>query len=295
MLGGSYSEVVHSFIIRHPAKAIASLYLKSCVDNCKTGYTHFDPAEAGFTAMAAILDHLEHQPDAWPCVILDADDLLEDPEGMMSAYCEAVGLPFSPSMLSWEPGPVKELESPWSGWTDDVINSNGISRRAKTSKLPSLDALPDEVRQTIAEAMPIYERMHARRLRVPPTASSHGRKSVKDSVKEALVAGAYSHLEALQHVQHPGVDEATQRAAARQLEAEHHVQHPGVGSTRNKPIGASLSFDEALFKFKTAHPWSADARACSPIGNQRIVSLSKPIRAVLTADILVSLPPAVLA
>jgi len=270
MLGGDYSQVVHSFIIRHPAKAIASLYLKSCVDNEKTGYTHFDPAEAGFTAMAAILDHVEQQTNAPPCVIIDADDLLEDPEGVMTAYCEAVGLPFQPSMLSWQPGPVKELESPWSGWTDDVINSSGISARAKTSKLPSLDALPLEVRETIAEAIPVYERMHARRLRPSSTASN-----LRKKVKDALVAGTYTHLDLLEHTEQPGAP-------------------PSVGGAKRKPIGASLSVDEVLFKFKTAHPWSAESRAGTPIGNQRIVSLSKPIRAVLSADILLSpLPPPV--
>merc|ERR1719198_1672912 len=165
MLGDDYSQVVHSFIIRHPAKAVASLYYKSCVDNEKTGYTHFDAQEAGFTAMGDILDHVQKQPGAPRCVIIDADDLLEDPEGVMSAYCAAVGLPFDKTMLSWQPGPVKELESPWSGWTDDIINSSGINRKAKTSNLPPIDALPPDVQATIAEAMLVYERMHARRLR----------------------------------------------------------------------------------------------------------------------------------
>jgi len=164
-LGGDYSKIIHSFIIRHPAKAIASLYYKSCIDNEKTGYTHFDPAEAGYTAMWDLLKHLEQQPGCPPLVIIDADDLLEDPEGLMSAYCDAVGLPFHTGMLSWTPGPCKELESPWSGWTDDVINSSGITKRAKRSSPPQTDALPNDVRETIAEAMPIYEHMFARRLR----------------------------------------------------------------------------------------------------------------------------------
>lgn len=238
MVDNDYSQVVHSFIIRHPAKAIASLYYKSCVDNAKTGYTHFDAAEAGFTAMRDILDHVEQQPDAPPVVIIDADDLLEDPEGIMAAYCAAVGLPFKPSMLSWAPGidNCKELKSPWSGWTDDVINSSGITRRAKSSKLPQVDELPADVRATISEAMPIYERMHARRLRSA------------------------------------AVSQAVSQAAKR------------------KPIGASFSTDEVLFKFKTAHP--AGASGPPRGGNERIVSLSKPIRAVLSADILLSAPMA---
>ena len=168
LLGHDYSRVHHSFMIRHPAKAISSLYYKSCVDNEKTGYTHFDPAEAGFTAMAALLEHLDAAPDCPPSVIIDADDLLEDPEGVMAAYCDALGLPFDESMLAWEPGPVPELTSPWSGWTDDVQASSGIRKRAKRSLPPVVSSLPKEVQDTIAEAMPIYEAMYARRLRVSP-------------------------------------------------------------------------------------------------------------------------------
>ena len=172
MLGGDYSRVVHSFIIRHPAKAIASLYYKSCIDNEKTGYTHFDRAEAGYTAMRDILAHVEQQPGCPPVVIIDADDMLEDPEGIVSAYCEAVGLPFKPSMLSWTPGPCKELESPWTGWTDDVLASSGITKRPKRSMPPNVDTLPQDVRETIAEAMPIYVDMFARRLRPKGSAAA---------------------------------------------------------------------------------------------------------------------------
>jgi len=172
MLGGDYSRVVHSFIIRHPAKAIASLYYKSCIDNEKTGYTHFDRAEAGYTAMRDILAHVEQQPGCPPVVIIDADDMLEDPEGIVSAYCEAVGLPFKPSMLSWTPGPCKELESPWTGWTDDVLSSSGITKRPKRSMPPNVDTLPQDVRETIAEAMPIYVDMFARRLRPKGSAAA---------------------------------------------------------------------------------------------------------------------------
>ena len=133
LLGEQYTKARHSFMIRHPAKAISSLYYKSCIDNEKTGYTHFDPAEAGFTAMQALMEYFDAHPECPPYCIIDADDLLEDPEGIMQAYCDFLGLPFDTSMLSWQPGPVPELASPWSGWTDDVQASSGIRKREKRS------------------------------------------------------------------------------------------------------------------------------------------------------------------
>ena len=178
LLGGSYKHVRHSFMIRHPAKAISSLYYKSCIDNEKTGYTHFDPAEAGYTAMAAMMAHLDEQPDCPPYAIIDADDLLEDPAGVMEAYCDALGLPFDESILSWQPGPVPELASPWTGWTDDVQQSSGIRRRAKRSAPPEISSLPQEVQDTINEAMPIYDAMYARAsARIPPSPPRRRRRS----------------------------------------------------------------------------------------------------------------------
>ena len=42
--------------------------------------------------------------------------------------------------------------------------SSGITRRAKRSDPPETSSLPTEVQETIAEAMPIYEQMYARRI-----------------------------------------------------------------------------------------------------------------------------------
>ena len=56
--------VTHCFMMRHPAKAVSSLYYKSVIDNEGTGYTHFDPVEAGFEQMYALLRLVEEGADA---------------------------------------------------------------------------------------------------------------------------------------------------------------------------------------------------------------------------------------
>lgn len=35
-------------------------------------------------------------------------DLVENPGGILRAYCNAVDIPYSDSMLTWSPGPVPE-------------------------------------------------------------------------------------------------------------------------------------------------------------------------------------------
>lgn len=185
-------DVRHSFIIRHPRRAIVSLYNKSCVDNGGTGYKYFDRAEAGFVAMWSLLCHIEEAapPGEAPPPIIDADDLLEDPEGVLRAYCAALGLPFDSSMLHWgdKPVPRQLRESAWSGWTEAVCSSPGVVPRMRVP-LPSLDGLPEEVLDAIAEAMPIYEQMHARRIQPSTHAREVAHAPLTTAVKRAIEVG----------------------------------------------------------------------------------------------------------
>jgi hypothetical protein len=197
-MGGGPDRVTHSFIIRHPAKAVTSLWSKSCIDTSGTGYTYFDPVEAGFIQMAQMYDHLLAL-GAPPPAIIDADDILEDPEGVLSAYSDRVGMPFDAAMLSWELGPVPELQSSWSGWTEDVQTSGRVRRRESRSEIPLLHDLPELVIQTIAEAMPIYERLYALRVRsaVPIATAPQKKPKVAEGVEpidEDLSSSSSSHL-----------------------------------------------------------------------------------------------------
>lgn len=65
--------------------------------------------------------------------VVDADDLLDDPEGTLMAYCEAVGLDFSPRMLKWDDEEsqktAKEAFEKWNGFHDDAIGSTELKPR----------------------------------------------------------------------------------------------------------------------------------------------------------------------
>uniref|UniRef100_A0A6U1KJH5 Sulfotransferase n=1 Tax=Tetraselmis chuii TaxID=63592 RepID=A0A6U1KJH5_9CHLO len=83
----------HTFLIRNPAKAILSLY-KASVNSQLTGWDYFDEAEAGFTDMYDFYSTLTGA--GREVVVVDCDDLLCDPEGMMKLYCDATGLAYRP-------------------------------------------------------------------------------------------------------------------------------------------------------------------------------------------------------
>ena len=75
VLGASHADIQHAFLIRDPAKTVRSLDST----NRKSGLA-FDAAEVGFTAMHTLLQRLEELPTARPPIILDADELVADPE-----------------------------------------------------------------------------------------------------------------------------------------------------------------------------------------------------------------------
>lgn len=48
--------------------------------------------------------HLKIVENGRPPVVIDSDDLLEDPMRMVESYCGAIGIPFIAQALSWTPG-----------------------------------------------------------------------------------------------------------------------------------------------------------------------------------------------
>ncbi|XP_006651399.2 branched-chain-amino-acid aminotransferase-like protein 1 [Oryza brachyantha] len=62
-----------------------------------------------------------------PPPVIDADDLLRDPEVVLGGLCEALRIPFQPQMLKWEAGP-KDFDGIWAPWWyRSVHKSTGFS------------------------------------------------------------------------------------------------------------------------------------------------------------------------
>ncbi|MDC1288390.1 sulfotransferase family protein, partial [Gammaproteobacteria bacterium] len=84
----------HSFLIRDPAKVATSMY---------NNWPDFVLKEMAFVEQRTLFDRLCDDLGEAPPVI-DSDDLLENPQGIVEAYCDAVGIPYIEEALSWEPG-----------------------------------------------------------------------------------------------------------------------------------------------------------------------------------------------
>jgi Sulfotransferase domain len=92
--------------------------------------------------------------------VVDAADILRQPEPALRALCAALGVPFDPAMLSWPAGP-RDTDGVWARhWYDGVWRSTGFGpyRQATTELPPELEPLAERCR-------PFYEEMSAHRIR----------------------------------------------------------------------------------------------------------------------------------
>ena len=89
------------------------------------------------------------------------------PENMLRQYCQKVGIKFDDSMLNWDEAP-KEMEvfQDWMPWFEGVLTSKTFQPSATRPVSPQvLPNLPKHVQKAIDENMPIYNKMHAVRLK----------------------------------------------------------------------------------------------------------------------------------
>ena len=64
--------------------------------------------------------------------VIDADDVLRDPERMLRLLCDAIGVEFSDAMLSWPPGP-RETDGIWAKyWYAEVERSTALRTVSRT-------------------------------------------------------------------------------------------------------------------------------------------------------------------
>jgi hypothetical protein len=143
-------EVTNCFLIRDPAEVIAS-YVKK----------NDDPAveDLGFVQQAEIFDWVRGQTGQTPPVI-DADEVLENPERILRRLCRAVGVEFDAAMLSWPAG-LRATDGIWAKhWYGEVARSTGFRpNERRTAEVPA------RLRQVHRRCREIYKRLYEFRLR----------------------------------------------------------------------------------------------------------------------------------
>jgi Sulfotransferase domain len=161
-----------TFLIRDPHSSIPSYFRCTIPPLDKvTGFYEFYPSEAGFDEVRRVFDYLRKighvgprlngkvidsvhtqvngfNPDGVDICVVDADDLLDNPAGIIEAYCKSVGIRYEPEMLSWDSEEhqtyAKTAFEKWKGFHEDAILSKELKARTQVSVLfrptASLDA-----------------------------------------------------------------------------------------------------------------------------------------------------------
>jgi hypothetical protein len=153
----------HSFLIRDPAKLLTSLHRSWTKLGNDEGFTR---NEIGIDEQRQLFDLLCDKLGKNP-VVIDSDDLLEDPASMVELYCAAIGVPFIAEALSWEPGSRSEVlwyDGDDSIWHETLKNSNGLKAQAR--KTVEIDDLPTRLQDLYREFLPHYQHLHKHRLRL---------------------------------------------------------------------------------------------------------------------------------
>ena len=138
-------DVVNVFLIRHPARVVASFSAK---------YDRPVLSDLGFTQQGELFDHvtaLGGEP-----VVIDSADIRRNPEGMLRKLCDAIGLDWDPAMLSWPEGGHAQ-DGVWAAhWYGAVHRSNRFA--PAEGDLPELT---EEQAKLATQAMPVYETLKA--------------------------------------------------------------------------------------------------------------------------------------
>lgn len=141
-------DVVNVFLIRHPARVIASYAAKRENPTLQ---------DIGFSQQAALFEQLKSWGQS--PVVIDSHDIREDPERMLRKLCKAIGLRYSSRMLSWPSGGHSQ-DGVWaSHWYSTVWNSTGFA--GAEADLPET---PAALVPVLKAAMPIYESLKAHKL-----------------------------------------------------------------------------------------------------------------------------------
>ena len=141
--------VTNCFLIRDPRQVIAS-YIKK----------RDDPAleDLGFTQQAEIFDFVRSRAKSIP-PILDANDVLENPARMLRLLCDVVGVEFSESMLSWQPG-LRATDGVWAKyWYTEVAKTTSF----QPYRVRDYRVL-ERVRETYERCRECYEQLYRYRL-----------------------------------------------------------------------------------------------------------------------------------
>jgi hypothetical protein len=137
-------HVANAFLIRHPARVVASYAKKREAATLQ---------DLGFVQQAELFDQVSDLTGTAPPVI-SAEAIRQDPRAALTRLCAALGIGFSDAMLSWPPGQ-KPQDGVWAPhWYNAVHLSTGFEEPEA-----ALPLLSPEDQRLADQALPHYQKL----------------------------------------------------------------------------------------------------------------------------------------
>jgi Sulfotransferase domain len=148
-------DLTNCFLIRDPREVILSYIKKNPEPKLE---------DLGYVQQQKIFDFVRertasyHHTGSVPPVV-DAKDVLENPERILRLLCDTVGVEFDKAMLSWPPG-LRETDGIWANhWYDEVARSTSFQPYT-----PREGDVPDRLREIHEQCRECYEQLYELRL-----------------------------------------------------------------------------------------------------------------------------------
>jgi hypothetical protein len=142
-------DLTNCFLIRDPREVILSYIKKNPEPELE---------DLGFVQQCDIFDFVRATTKSVPPIV-DARDVLENPERILRLLCDAIGIPFDAAMLSWPPG-LRETDGIWAKyWYDNVARSTSFQPYKSRE-----GNVPDHLREIHEQCRDCYDRLHEYRI-----------------------------------------------------------------------------------------------------------------------------------
>ena len=148
-------DITNCFLIRDPREVILSYIKKNPEPTLE---------DLGFVQQAKIFDFVCNETASYRHTgsvppVVDAKDVLQNPERMLRLLCDAIGVEFSDAMLSWPLG-LRDTDGIWAKyWYDDVARSTSFQPYKSKEGI-----VPDRLREIHEQCSECYERLYQHRL-----------------------------------------------------------------------------------------------------------------------------------
>lgn len=174
------SGYCHTILIRNPELVFTSmnnLLLKFPVRIFRIKLKKISPKGWIYEEMFNLYEHLT-KTLGQKVIILDAEDIIENPSAMLELYCKETGIPFSEDMTNWRTGHEDMKDWRYSkklmrvngviGQYDRAMTSSGLGKPSK--RTIDVTKYPEDCQEAISYSEQFYLKLYEKRLRLPDDA-----------------------------------------------------------------------------------------------------------------------------